>query len=158
MMGIAVVMLLVGGETALTGLQNLTILVAMPFSLVLIGIAVAFIKDLRTDPAAIRNDYAKTAIQNAVVKGLEEHGDDFELSVAPAVNGRSAGAHFDSTAEQVTAWYRRTDADGNEIEFDYESKTWSDSPVPETDIDVTGQNVIDATEKNGGAGGTGKPQ
>jgi choline/carnitine/betaine transport len=158
MMGIAVVMLLVGGETALTGLQNLTILVAMPFSLVLIGIAVAFIKDLRTDPAAIRNDYAKTAIQNAVVKGLEEHGDDFELSVAPAVNGRSAGAHFDSTAEQVTAWYRRTDADGNEIEFDYESKTWSDSPVPETDIDVTGQNVIDATEKNGGAGDTDKPQ
>jgi choline/carnitine/betaine transport len=127
MMGIAVVMLLVGGETALTGLQNLTILVAMPFSLVLVGIAVSFIKDLSTDPAAIRRTYAQNVIQNAVIKGLEEHGDDFELEVSAASDGRGAGADFDSTHEKVTGWYRRTDEDGNEITYDYASGEWADS-------------------------------
>ena len=131
MMGIAVVMLLVGGETALTGLQNLTILIAIPFSLVLVGLAVAFLKDLSTDPAAIRRTYAKTAIQNAVVKGLEEHGDDFEISVAPSTDGRGAGADFDSTSEKVTDWYRRTDDEGNEIDYDYSSGEWADSEKSE---------------------------
>ena len=37
MMGIAVVMLLTGGEDVLTGLQNLTILSALPFCIVLLG-------------------------------------------------------------------------------------------------------------------------
>lgn len=105
MMGIATVMLLAGGETALTALQNLTILIALPFSIVLLVMTVAFLKDLRTDPAAIRKDYASTAVENAVVRGLEEHGDDFEFTVASAPEGRGAGAHFDSSSENVTDWY-----------------------------------------------------
>ncbi len=132
MMGIAVVMLLVGGETALTGLQNLTILVALPFSVVLIGVAIAFLRDLATDPAAIRLKYANNAMQNAVIKGLEEHGDDFELVVTPAEQGRGAGADFDSTAEKVTDWYRRTDEHGNEIDYDYESGEWADGDAPDS--------------------------
>lgn len=133
MMGIAVVMLLVGGETALTGLQNLTILVAMPFSLVLVGIAVAFIKDLSTDPAAIRRTYAQNVIQNAVIKGLEEHGDDFELEVSASSDGRGAGSDFDSTDEKLTDWYRRTDDEGNEITYDYASGSWADGEGDETE-------------------------
>lgn len=138
MMGIAVVMLLVGGETALTGLQNLTILIAIPFSVVLVGLAVAFLKDLSTDPAAIRRTYAQTAIKNAVVKGLEEHGDDFEISVAPSTDGRGAGADFDSTSEKVTDWYRRTDDEGNEIDYDYSSGEWADSEKVESSADDAG--------------------
>ena len=138
MMGIAVVMLLVGGETALTGLQNLTILIAIPFSVVLVGLAVAFLKDLSTDPAAIRRTYAQTAIKNAVVKGLEEHGDDFEISVAPSTDGRGAGADFDSTSEKVTDWYRRTDDEGNEIDYDYSSGEWADSEKAESSADDSG--------------------
>ncbi|AHW64242.1 Choline/glycine/betaine transporter [Corynebacterium glyciniphilum AJ 3170] len=131
MMGIAVVMLLTGGETALTGLQNLTILIAIPFSVVLIGLAVAFVKDLSTDPAAIRRDYARSAIQNAVVKGMQEHGDDFEFSVARTEDGAGAGAHFDSTADKITDWYRRTDEDGNDVGYDYGSGEWADGWTPE---------------------------
>lgn len=131
MMGIAVVMLLTGGETALTGLQNLTILIAIPFSVVLIVLAVAFVKDLSTDPAAIRRDYARSAIQNAVVKGMQEHGDDFELSVSRTEDGTGAGAHFDSTADRVTDWYRRTDEDGNDVGYDYGSGTWADGWTPD---------------------------
>src|SRR5699024_9741711 len=117
MMGIATVMLLAGGETALTSLQNLTILIALPFSVVLILLTVAFLRDLTTDPAAIRRTYASAAVQNAVVRGLEEHGDDFELTVSSAPEGRGAGANFDSTADRVTNWYQRTDEEGNEIDY-----------------------------------------
>ncbi|MCJ7857857.1 BCCT family transporter [Corynebacterium kalidii] len=138
MTGIAVVMLLSGGETALTGLQSLTYLVAIPFSLVLVGIAVSFIKDLSTDPAAIRRTYAQNVIQNAVIKGLEEHGDDFELEVSAASDGRGAGADFDSTDEKVTGWYRRTDEDGNEITYDYASGEWADSDSADDPADDPG--------------------
>ncbi|WP_067477459.1 BCCT family transporter [Dietzia timorensis] len=148
MMGIAVVMLLVGGETALTGLQNLTILIAIPFSVVLVGLAVAFLKDLSTDPAAIRRTYAQTAIKNAVVKGLEEHGDDFEISVAPSTDGRGAGADFDSTSEKVTDWYRRTDDEGNEIDYDYSSGEWADSEKAESSADDSGSEEYGGSADN----------
>lgn len=129
MMGIAVVMLLAGGETTLTALQNLTILIAIPFAVVLIGMTVAFLRDLTTDPAAIRRNYARTAVSNAVVRGLEEHGDDFELTISPAPAGRGAGADFDSTSERVTDWYQRTDDNGEEIDYDYETGKWEDEPA-----------------------------
>ncbi|MGW9550146.1 BCCT family transporter [Citricoccus zhacaiensis] len=131
MMGIAVVMLLVGGETVLTGLQNLTILIALPFSVILLLMVVAFLRDLSTDPEAIRRDYARTAIKNAVRRGIEEHGDDFELSVREAPEGRGAGADFDSTADQVTEWYQRTDEEGQPVDYDYETGTYADGWTPE---------------------------
>ncbi|AGF73148.1 glycine betaine transport protein [Corynebacterium halotolerans YIM 70093 = DSM 44683] len=135
MMGIAVVMLLAGGETALSGLQNLTILIALPFSAVLILMIVAFLRDLATDPVAIRRTYARTAVENAVVRGLEEHGDDFELSVSPAPEGRGAGADFDSTSDRVTRWYQRTDEEGNEVDYDYSTGEWADGWTSQDDDD-----------------------
>lgn len=138
MMGIAAVMLLAGGETTLTALQNLTILIALPFSVVLIFMTIAFLRDLTTDPAAIRRSYASTAVENAVVRGLEEHGDDFELTVAPAPEGRGAGAHFDSTSERVTEWYQRTDEHGNEIDYDYATGQWADDEAEGHGGEVTG--------------------
>lgn len=133
MMGIAVVMLLAGGEDTLAALQNLTILIALPFSIVLILMIVAFLKDLSTDPSAIRGDYADTALSNAARRGIEEYGDDFEIAVRRAPSGRGAGADFDSTAEEVTDWYRRTDEDGNPVDYDYETGTWADGWTPDDD-------------------------
>ena len=49
---VAAVMLLVGGDEALTGLQNLTIIAALPFALVMVGLAVSLAKDVRSDPLA----------------------------------------------------------------------------------------------------------
>jgi len=53
--GVAAVMLLVGGggATALTGLQNLTIIAAAPFGLVMVVACVALVKDLRSDPLVL---------------------------------------------------------------------------------------------------------
>jgi choline/carnitine/betaine transport len=78
---VAAVMLLVGGEDALTGLQTITILAALPFVLVMVGLAVALVKDLRRDPLMVRRRYAAVAVDTAVVTGVKEHGDDFVISV-----------------------------------------------------------------------------
>ncbi|WP_081192824.1 BCCT family transporter [Saccharomonospora piscinae] len=53
---VAAVMLLVGGDDALTGLQNLTILVAVPFVLVMIALCVSLYRDLRRDPLVTSED------------------------------------------------------------------------------------------------------
>ncbi len=128
MMGISVVMLLTGGEDALSGLQSLTILTAMPFSLVIMALMVSFIKDLRTDPMAIRRTYAATAVRDAVVRGLEEYGDDFEIAVEPTDAGRGVGAatDVDSTSEELTGWYRRTNEEGEPVGYDYATGEWAD--------------------------------
>ena len=78
---VAAVMLLVGGEDALTGLQTITILAALPFVLVMVGLAAALVKDLRNDPQMVRRRYASDAVETAVITGVMEHGDDFVISV-----------------------------------------------------------------------------
>jgi choline/carnitine/betaine transport len=83
---VAAVMLLVGGDSALTGLQNLTIVAALPFVLVMIGLAAALVKDLRADPLMVRRQYAAEAVEAAVVEGVVRHGDDFTLSVEERVD------------------------------------------------------------------------
>lgn len=50
---VAVVMLLIGGENALDGLQQLTIIVAAPFALLMVLLCVALARDLRTDPMVL---------------------------------------------------------------------------------------------------------
>lgn len=134
MAGIAVVMLLMGGSNALQGLQNLITITALPFSVVLVLMAVALFKEMRTDPMIIRRSFEKAAVSNAIVHGIADYGDNFELAVTPTApdSERAAGAAFDSTADEVTEWYTRTDEDGNVIEFDY----------------ATGEYVADSPEKD----------
>ncbi|MEV0289313.1 MULTISPECIES: BCCT family transporter [unclassified Kribbella] len=81
---VAAVMLLVGGggSEALQGLQNLTIVAALPFALVMVGLAVALAKDLRTDPLMLRHAIGSEAVEAAVIEGVSNHGDDFTLVVA----------------------------------------------------------------------------
>jgi choline/carnitine/betaine transport len=81
---VAAVMLTVGGDSALTGLQNITIVAALPFALVMVGLAWALVKDLRDDPMMVRRRYAEAAVEKAVVTGASLHGDDFELRVQQA--------------------------------------------------------------------------
>jgi choline/carnitine/betaine transport len=78
---VAAVMLLVGGDDALTGLQTLTILAALPFVLVMVGLAVALVKDLRKDSMMVRQRYAAEAVDDAVIAGVVEHGDDFVIAI-----------------------------------------------------------------------------
>ena len=88
---VAAVMLLVGGEDALSGLQNITIVAALPFLVVMIGLAVALVKDLSNDPLIVRGAYATAAVEQAVVAGVTEHGDDFTLTFEESAPGEGVG-------------------------------------------------------------------
>jgi choline/carnitine/betaine transport len=90
---VAAIMLLLGEDgAALTGLQNLTIIVALPFALVMAAMAVSLVKDLRRDPIVLRGNYATVAIEQAVVDGISRHGDDFVLVVQPAAGPHAPAA------------------------------------------------------------------
>ncbi|QBR93178.1 BCCT family transporter [Nocardioides euryhalodurans] len=95
----AAVMLLVGGEDGLNGLKTITIVSAVPFAVVMVGLCVALAKDLSQDPLVVRADYAKAAVHEAVVAGVTEHGDDFRLAVEQDTPG-AAGDEVGDRAEQ----------------------------------------------------------
>ncbi|MCS7482110.1 BCCT family transporter [Umezawaea endophytica] len=70
---VAAVMLLVGGSNALTGLQNLTIIAALPFLVIMIGLCVSLAKDLRSDPLIRREERVAEAMEKATAElGPEE--------------------------------------------------------------------------------------
>ncbi|GAB3405417.1 BCCT family transporter [Flindersiella endophytica] len=82
---VALIMLLVGagGGSALEGLQNLTILVAAPFGIVMIGMCVSLAKDLRNDPLMRREDKSTEVVEEAVKRGDRRYDGDFRLEVRP---------------------------------------------------------------------------
>ncbi len=95
---VAAVMLVIGntggkaeGEenAALQGLQNITIVAAVPFLLVMIGICVALVRDLRRDPLMVRRAYMRDRVEAAVVQGVQDHGDEFALAVVHDETGTS---------------------------------------------------------------------
>ena len=107
---VAAVMLLVGGSDALSGLQTITIVAATPFVLVMIGLSVALVKDLRRDPLMVRQQYAADAVEAAVITGVTEHGDDFVLAVDrdPAADPTEAPASESAplSGRSLTSWWR----------------------------------------------------
>lgn len=124
--GIAVVGMLVGGQDALQGMQNLIIVASLPFAIIIAGIIFALLRDLSRDPFTIRRNFERSALSKAVVGGLKRYGDDFKIVVVPTKEGEGAGADFDYTTPEVTEWYRRTDTEGNPIDYDYASQTYLD--------------------------------
>ncbi|MFS8202833.1 BCCT family transporter [Streptomyces sp. CWNU-52B] len=89
---VAAIMLLVGTEgDALTGLQNLTILAAAPFVLVMIGMCVSLMRDLRRDPVIVRNEMGSEAVELAVIEGHKKYDGDFEIRVGPGAGTETEG-------------------------------------------------------------------
>nr|WP_320776434.1 BCCT family transporter [Streptomyces sp. CRN 30] len=96
---VAAIMLLVGsGEgDALTGLQNLTILAAAPFVVVMVFMCVALMRDLRRDHVIVRGEMGSQAVGMAVVEGHRKYDGEFEIRVGPGrgpeVEGDPIGRH-----------------------------------------------------------------
>lgn len=91
---VAAIMLLIGGGSgdALTGLQNLTILVAVPFMVVMIAMCWALMRDLRSDPLIVRGQKGAEVVELAVIAGHEQYDGDFEIQIGPGNgNGDDAG-------------------------------------------------------------------
>lgn len=104
----AATLLVAGGENALGGLQSLMVVTALPFSFVVMGIMVAWAKELRTDPFMLRRKYAKAAIAQGVMFGIREHGDDFVFGSSEVQADDGAGAWLDTDDPALSDWY--TDA------------------------------------------------
>ncbi|RWZ68004.1 BCCT family transporter [Labedella populi] len=68
-----------GSGEGLQALQNATIVAALPFGVIMAGMMIALVKDLRRDPLILRDAYAERAVRHSVRTGLEEYGDDFAL-------------------------------------------------------------------------------
>lgn len=102
---IAIALLLAGGQSALSGLQSLMVVSALPFVFIVIGIMISWAKDLRTDPYIIRRTYAQAAIAQGVKRGIDEYGDDFVFGVSEVPADEGAGAGFDSEDPALTDWY-----------------------------------------------------
>ncbi|MCC2334248.1 BCCT family transporter [Cellulomonas wangsupingiae] len=116
---IAAVLLVGGGQIALTGLQSLMMVAALPFAFVIILVMVAWAKDLARDPLTLRRRYAREALEQGVRAGIEEHGDDFVVGVVPTEPDEGAGAWLDTDDPVLTDWYQPdeqagTDGDGDE--------------------------------------------
>ena len=88
---VAAIMLAIGGEDALSGLQTITIIAALPFLVIMIGLCVALLKDLRSDPVVLRQEYGQKAVERAVVAGAMAHGDDFQLAIDATPPGEGVG-------------------------------------------------------------------
>ena len=75
----------------------------------MVGLAISLVKDLNADPLIVRRQIAVAAIDQAVVAGVTEHGDDFALVVEEAPAADDAA---DGTARQSAADATRDVSDG----------------------------------------------
>lgn len=85
---VAAIMLLIadpGDPVALQGLQALTIVASLPFLLVMVLLCVSLYRDLRCDPMILREDLGQSLVEDAVMVGVDRHGDDFALVVEETV-------------------------------------------------------------------------
>ena len=67
----------------------------------MVGLAISLVKDLNADPLIVRRKIAVAAIDQAVVAGVTEHGDDFALVVeeAPAADATAGDAGADALSD-----------------------------------------------------------
>lgn len=104
---VAAVMLLAGyaqgdASLALTSLQNITIVAALPFVIVMGALCVALMKELRTDPMMRRGHLGQELVSRAVIDGVSTHGHDdltlvTEVFHNPASDKTTDGDHPDET-------------------------------------------------------------
>ena len=89
-------MLLVGGGEgdALSGIQNITIIMAAPFAVVMVLLCVALARDLRSDPLVRRGLRSTAAIEQAVEFGQRTYGDAV-LRARQAAPDHAAGERRD---------------------------------------------------------------
>ncbi len=81
---VAAIMLVIGGNNALEGIQNLTFMGALPFAIVMVFLCISLTKDLRSDPITLRDEKGAEVLEQAVIAGTEEHEGDFQLVTTPA--------------------------------------------------------------------------
>ncbi len=119
----AITLFLAGGKDALSALQALVTISALPFAIILIVLMFAWWKDLSTDPLMLRREYAQVAIDEGVRRGIRQYGDDFVFSAGGVQREQGAGAWLDTDNSSLTDWYEdaleaENEANGSESAAD----------------------------------------
>lgn len=133
LVGVIAAVLLVSGEhgSGLRALQNVTIIAALPFAVILVFMMVALMTDLRRDPLILRDKYAKQALRHSVRTGLEEYGDDFALIPAEYDHSQDDLPWIDEPVDEAFAEVFETSANAiiptEEEESPIESDAAADS-------------------------------
>jgi choline/carnitine/betaine transport len=87
---VAAVMLLVGGSNALTGLQNLTVIAALPFMVIMIGLCVSLARDLRSDPLIRREERVAEVMEEVTAQlGADGAADRVTAQLNPETTARA---------------------------------------------------------------------
>ena len=99
---VAAIMLAIGDPgnpgAALNGLQNLTIVVSLPFVVVMALLCLALYRDLRSDPLMLRHLRGTELIEKAVLYGAAKHGEEFHFVVGEPKSAK-AEATSDAAAK-----------------------------------------------------------
>ncbi|MDQ7914504.1 BCCT family transporter [Pseudomonas sp. 102515] len=103
---VAAIMLAIGDPSnpgaALNGLQNLTIVVALPFVVVMALLCLALYRDLRCDPLMLRHLRGTELIEKAVLYGAVKHGEEFHFVVGePKAKGNGEKTVDESATVRV---------------------------------------------------------
>jgi len=132
MMGsIAALMLVVGGSDALSGIQNITIIMAAPFVIVMVTMCVALYKDLRQDPLIRRGLRTESALEQAVEFGTKTYGDDFYVPV----KRRKDGVEYESTTDGASVTNgHRPDLDTRAVDRAGNEKTAAPAPAQQDQV------------------------
>ena len=111
---IGAIMLVVGGGEgdALAGIQNITIIMAAPFALVMVLMCVALARDLRSDPLVRRGLRSTKAIEQAVEFGERAYGDSFFVPVKPHPITRPVSVETHAEHERHSAHHAGADGNG----------------------------------------------
>ena len=134
---IAAVLLVAGGDegAGLSALQNVTIIAALPFAIIMAFIMIAFTKDLRRDPLILRDEYAERVVRHSVRNGLEEYGDDFALVPAAYDHSQDDLAWVEHEPDEaLSASYAAAEAEATtdaDATAESESESESDATVAE---------------------------
>jgi choline/carnitine/betaine transport len=148
---IAAVLLVAGGEdgAGLSALQNVTIIAALPFAIIMAFIMVAFLKDLRRDPLILRDQYAERVVRHSVRNGLEEFGDDFALVPAAYDHSKDDLAWVEHDADEaLSASYAAADTDatpGTDTAAEADADGPDDTTVAEGAVPGSGGQESDRT-------------
>ena len=78
---------------------------ALPFAVILIGVMVAWAKDLHNDPVMLRRRFAVEAIDRGVRRGLDEHDGHFIFGATQVPAGQGAAEAVDVEDESFHKWY-----------------------------------------------------
>lgn len=98
-------LLVAGGEDALQGLQSIMVVSSLPFAFVVMGMMLAWARDLKVDPYILRTRYADAAIAQGIRLGIADYGDDFVFGSSEVAHDEGAGGWIDTQDPKYTKWY-----------------------------------------------------